>query len=153
MKATTLWQPLASMVALGAKTLETRSWTTMHRGSLAIHAAKNTPPRAYEEFLSDPRRADLLRRYNLTWDDLPRGAIVATVRLVDVYKTDCGLDWIDSTNMMLGDYSPGRYVWKLTELWTAPLPLYCTGGQRLWDWYMPIDLLTGKRISEKVFRP
>lgn len=39
MKALTLWQPWASLVARGEKTIETRSWPTDYRGPLAIHAA------------------------------------------------------------------------------------------------------------------
>lgn len=39
LKALTLTQPWASLVAIGAKEIETRSWTTRHRGWLAIHAA------------------------------------------------------------------------------------------------------------------
>lgn len=43
MKALTLWQPWASLVALGAKRIETRSWSTTYRGPLAIHAAARKP--------------------------------------------------------------------------------------------------------------
>lgn len=39
MKALTLWQPWASLIAVGDKTIETRSWSTKYRGPLAIHAA------------------------------------------------------------------------------------------------------------------
>ena len=39
-KAITLHQPFASLVAWGEKTIETRSWSTKHRGLLAIHSAK-----------------------------------------------------------------------------------------------------------------
>lgn len=39
MKALTLTQPWATLIALGAKTIETRSWATTYRGPLAIHAA------------------------------------------------------------------------------------------------------------------
>ena len=38
MKAVTLYQPYASLVAIGAKKFETRSWKTSYRGPLAIHA-------------------------------------------------------------------------------------------------------------------
>lgn len=38
MRAITLWQPWASLIAIGAKTIETRSWSTAYRGPLAIHA-------------------------------------------------------------------------------------------------------------------
>ncbi len=44
MKATTLWQPWAQLVALGVKTIETRSWRTSYRGPLAIHAGLRRPP-------------------------------------------------------------------------------------------------------------
>jgi hypothetical protein len=43
MKALTLTQPWATLVAIGAKTIETRSWPTSYRGPLAIHAAKGYP--------------------------------------------------------------------------------------------------------------
>jgi activating signal cointegrator 1 len=39
----TLWQPWASLVALGVKTIETRSWSTKYRGPIAIHAAARRP--------------------------------------------------------------------------------------------------------------
>ena len=37
-RALTLHQPWASLIALGVKTIETRSWSTPYRGPLAIHA-------------------------------------------------------------------------------------------------------------------
>lgn len=44
MKAITLHQPWASLIALGVKTVETRSWNTNYRGTLAIHAGLHDPP-------------------------------------------------------------------------------------------------------------
>jgi hypothetical protein len=38
MKALSLWQPWATLVSIGAKRIETRSWPTKYRGPLAIHA-------------------------------------------------------------------------------------------------------------------
>ena len=40
MKALTLTQPWATLIAVGAKRIETRSWGTSYRGRIAIHAAK-----------------------------------------------------------------------------------------------------------------
>ncbi len=45
MKALTLCQPWASLVALGHKRIETRCWETKYRGTLAIHAAAALPPK------------------------------------------------------------------------------------------------------------
>ena len=39
MKALTILQPWASLIACGAKMIETRSWSTAYRGEIAIHAA------------------------------------------------------------------------------------------------------------------
>ncbi len=44
MKALSLHQPWASLIAEGVKTIETRSRATRYRGPLAIHAAKHRPP-------------------------------------------------------------------------------------------------------------
>ena len=38
MKALTIQQPWASVITMGVKTIETRSWSTKYRGPLAIHA-------------------------------------------------------------------------------------------------------------------
>ena len=39
-KALTIAQPWATLVAIGAKQIETRSWQTNYRGDIAIHAGK-----------------------------------------------------------------------------------------------------------------
>ena len=54
MKAITIWQPWASLIACGAKKYETRSWPTKYRGPIAIHAAAKDPrtlPREVREAL------------------------------------------------------------------------------------------------------
>ena len=43
MKALSLKQPWANLVAFGKKTIETRRWTTMHRGDLLIVSCKEPP--------------------------------------------------------------------------------------------------------------
>jgi hypothetical protein len=41
-KALTVRQPHAQLIALGIKTIETRSWATKYRGPLVIHAGLST---------------------------------------------------------------------------------------------------------------
>ncbi|MFL0196977.1 ASCH domain-containing protein [Clostridium sp. WILCCON 0269] len=41
MKTLTLIQPWASLIALGEKKIETRSWRTNYHGELFIHAGKS----------------------------------------------------------------------------------------------------------------
>ena len=40
MKLLSLWEPWATLMAIGAKKIETRSWATSYRGWLAIQASK-----------------------------------------------------------------------------------------------------------------
>jgi hypothetical protein len=85
-KAITLWQPWAQLVALGAKRLETRSWSTKYRGPLAIHAAQAFPTGSRAmvgepEFFGALRTPDGFRYHE---HNLPRGAVVAVAQLVAV---------------------------------------------------------------------
>lgn len=40
MKALSIWEPWASLIACGTKRIETRSWSTEYRGPLLICAAQ-----------------------------------------------------------------------------------------------------------------
>jgi hypothetical protein len=84
-KALTLWQPWASLVALGVKTIETRSWSTSYRGPLAIHAAKTDLHLNVKRCDgADHGRALAAAVKANGFARLPLGAIVATCKLVDV---------------------------------------------------------------------
>lgn len=92
MKALTLHQPWASLIAIGVKSIETRSWSTKYRGPLAIHAsAKRT--RAMSCNLGQWRYGGLT---GCLWRAAPQvrdlqyvrlGVVVATCTLVDVVPT------------------------------------------------------------------
>lgn len=131
MKALSLWQPWASAIAVGAKTIETRSWWTPYRGALAIHAAKTDNAELREFFTWDACQS--LRRHYPTFDDLPFGAIVATCRLVECLKTT-DIDGLTTQERALGDYTAGRYGWVLAEIRMLPLPIPARGAQQLWEW-------------------
>lgn len=89
MKALSLHQPWASLVAVGVKTIETRSWSTLYRGPLAIHATLKRPPYAVVGVgLAGPVRGDD-PHWAMDLRDgqrirLPLGGVVATCMLVDV---------------------------------------------------------------------
>jgi len=91
-KVLTLHQPWASLIALGVKTIETRSWSTQYRGPLAIHAAKRPLGNGalnvgtWTNVTGEPI-AKGEQMMSGGWDRLlvcPLGAIVATATLVDV---------------------------------------------------------------------
>lgn len=104
MKAISLWQPWASMVALGHKKHETRSYVLRHRGPLLIHAGKQFRP-------SQEIYAQTLRDRGWLTGDLPLGALIAQVDVLDCIPAH----WVDAdrTDEALGLFSTGRYAWLL----------------------------------------
>lgn len=152
MKAITLTQPWAQLVALGAKCIETRSWSTRYRGPLAIHAAAGLGPIGglqglYDLCRSEPFRSVLLGAGILGTPALPRGAIVATCELVEVYQIpehqpligfygdDSSRHWdLTDQELAFGDYSPSRYAWLLADVEPLAEPIPARGALGLWNW-------------------
>lgn len=134
MKTLSLTQPWASLVAVGAKQRETRSWSTPYRGQLAIHASKGFPQWAMEYCVVEPFLSVLAYQVGITLiGDLPRGAVIATCNLVDVRR-------ITATNAptgnekAFGDYTPGRFMWFLEDVKMLPFPVPAKGSLGLWEW-------------------
>lgn len=120
-----LWQPWASLMAIGAKRNETRSWFTAYRGPLAIHAAMRWTRQQADALAYPP--------FSLyTGDLLPikLGVIVAVVDLVDCILSD---EWdVQNTplqELQFGDYGPGRWIWKTENLWRPVRPIPVRGRQ------------------------
>ena len=135
MKAITILQPWASLIARGHKRIETRGWYTEHRGPIAIHAGKS---REYAWVV----RGNPYDQLGLA--DLPLGAVVATARLVacvritrsDTYQTADGRLRVELTahERALGDHTPGRWAWVLDDVQRLPDPIPARGKQGLWEW-------------------
>ncbi len=143
MKAITLTQPWATLVAIGAKKLETRSWATRHTGPLAIHAAKGFPRYAIELCWEEPFRGALINAGYHTPGELPRGSVIAVVNLRGCIPTCVGLGLPEEPEMSFGDYGLGRYVWELADVrQMSPAP--CKGSLGLWDWNTPFNESTYK---------
>lgn len=146
MKAISLHQPYASLIAARLKKVETRTWATPYRGWLAIHAAKawgpaqraslrgihELQPRLFAE-LFDPR-------------DLPLGAIVAVARLVDCRRMDEA--WIGEQREIeldVGGWEVGRYGWVLEDVRPVVPAVPLRGHQGLFEVdprALPYELVT-----------
>ena len=107
-KAITIKQPWASLIALGVKHIETRSWATKYRGPIAIHAGLAKPPKMFAccqdvgDYVMHRDHEELaMRRRNVVvgdWDDLPLGAVIATAELTDCLPIyDDPGDWRDGS--------------------------------------------------------
>lgn len=91
MKAITIWQPWASLLACGAKRFETRSWATSYRGPIAIHAAKKDPLAIMQSLPVKTQQkifSTLYEHFNIqggALEKLPTGAVIATAELVNCW--------------------------------------------------------------------
>lgn len=103
MKFLTIRQPWASLIAVGAKTIETRSWSTSYRGPLALHAGMAKPTVSSIGSFTDVTGEPIAEGHERALLDctkwpapggvydkaaavvpLPLGAVVAVADLVDV---------------------------------------------------------------------
>ena len=75
MKAITIKQPFASLIAEGLKEYEFRTWKTHFRGEILIHAGKGIDKEAMKR----------LEYLNLEY---PSGKIIAKVNITDCVKID-----------------------------------------------------------------
>jgi hypothetical protein len=131
-KVLSLTQPWATLMALDAKKIETRSWTTSHRGPIAIAASVSFPADCQRICLIEPYRSCLLAGGYKGPSDLPRGAILAVVDLIDVLPTQLIVrHGISAQEREFGDYNPFRFGWLTRNVRRLPRPLAFKGGQGL----------------------
>jgi hypothetical protein len=155
MKAITILQPYASLIAVGAKRFETRSWATAYRGPIAIHAGKK-PYFQESAIVCSPFANETNRILGFRWNRLPYGAVIATADLVECWEcigpdvagnlmirhkakpgrqeSDWENRYLEDNEILFGDFSKGRYAWELDNVQPLTEPVYCRGRQRLWNW-------------------
>lgn len=135
MRALTVHQPWAQLIAVGAKTIETRSWPppdALIGEVLVIHAAATLAGiNQIAAGIGDPC-GDIeatLAAHGYTLDDqlglgppysqVPLGEIVASCRVVGAIPTD----FVPPAQRIYGDFTPGRWAWHLD--WIAPTERLC----------------------------
>lgn len=140
MKAITIKQPWASLIAINKKHYETRSWNTKYRGPILIHAGKKIEKEYLKDYLfKNPLSESGIKNI----EDIPVGAIIAKAILKDCIKVvECGYTYsiledgtkIEGDEFYFGDYSEGRYIWKLEEVIQLKEPIPCKGQLSLWNY-------------------
>lgn len=149
MKTLSLTQPWATLVAIGAKRVETRSWNAKYSGPLAIHAAKSFPgwakdccsERVFLRALGWPTPSDSRVGITQDWMDLltrnikalPLGCVIGTVTLLGCRFTEDVVGQLSEQEVALGDYARGRYAWMLADAKLLPEPIPAKGSLGLWD--------------------
>lgn len=132
--ALSLWQPWASLIAKGAKTIETRSWSTNYRGKLAIHAGKNTKALHEDFYMGTNLFINFGDALGISpeqmLEELPLGGVVALVDLVDVLPAQEALKKYRDQEPF-GDFSEGRFAWILENIRPILPAVEMSGQQKL----------------------
>lgn len=120
MKALTICQPYAELIARGEKLIENRTWRTMHRGPIVIHAGKG---RHYLDTYPDLRASEC-----------DFGKLIAVAVLTNcVPRRKLPADLRDN------EHAEGPFCWLLSPgVWRLPDPIPCPGALSLWT--VPDDL-------------
>lgn len=157
-KTISLKQPWATLLVLGVKTIETRSWASAYRGPLAIHASASTDKdlmaflgrdKAFQSAL----KSALGERYDsFSLSALPRGCVLGvgfleTCLRIPRSKTTYQSSAAKSANfrrgvtlppetpeLEFGDYEPGRYAWVFGRVKAFAKPIPARGALALWEW-------------------
>ena len=149
-KCITLFQPWASLVALGAKKIETRSWRIWYRGPLLIHASRAFPRYARDLCKKEPFATILLGagyKHPLSGlvdpGQLPRGAVVAACTLQHCVRIGTAGIALPppEPERSFGDYTAGRYAWMLSDIQPLPTPIAARGSMGLWEPDQEVRLL------------
>ena len=127
MKVLTLIQPWATLIALGEKRIETRSWRTNYRGTIAIHAGKKID----KPSMLDPFYISVLKKHGITIP--PTGQIIAICNLIDVLPTEKIRSQLQEKKIYFGNYSDNRFAWILDDVKTIT-PVKAKGKLGLWSY-------------------
>lgn len=137
MRTITLIEPWATLITIGAKCFETRSWPAGFTGPVAIHAGKNETF-IEEAFTCDPV-AGALREHNVA--EFHLGHVIAVAWLNSCRPTEIVRPMIDDFERAYGDYADGRWAWELTHVLRFARPVPARGFQKVWDWQAEDDAL------------
>lgn len=156
-------------MSIGAKQIESRSWSTSYRGLLAIHQAKGLGPvggkRGFADQCAGQPFNRVLTKYLSEFDGRPRdvgdsiplGAVVCVVELVGCHSTNFTQWLLSDGSLMLmpapgsneerfGDYSPMRWAWVTKNSRRVWPPIYVPGQQGLRDVPAELEAEIRKRL-------
>jgi hypothetical protein len=147
MKTISIIQPWATLIMIGEKNFETRSWATKYRGELGIHASKKVDKRICEQ---EPFKS-ILDKYGYEANNLPIGLIIGVCNLQQCYKIRRptgaeGMVFLDivggrsigwggfmPNEYHFGDYTEGRFAWEMSDVKQIE-PIPAKGQLGLWNY-------------------
>lgn len=161
MKAISIYNPWAELMACEAKRNETRSWATSYRGPLAICSARTWNSDCQlalersetQDALPIPAYRAAAGYKHTRKEDLRFGVILCVVEVYGCLSTNfVRVGWLedDAPNDALvvseqefafGNYEPDRFAWLTRNCRRLPVPVPVTGRQGLFN-------LTGETLAK-----
>jgi hypothetical protein len=138
MKAISLWQPWATLMAIGAKKNETRGRRTHVRGDIVICSAKRVelPSLVILQQLYELASTDPALRRSTAWavfNSLPFGYALCVVTLHGCVPTEVERHVISAIEERCGNYEDGRFAWQTGNLRPFNQPFPIKGSQGWFD--------------------
>jgi hypothetical protein len=135
MKAISVQQPFAYEILSGQKTIEVRSWDTLHRGDLLICSSG-------KPFYSREEMEEIEEEYGCTF---LYGRALCVVRVVDVRLMQKG----DEEEALMDEVDPEAYSWVLEDV-RLVVPIPVKGKQGLFNVDDSLITLSPFRYDETV---
>jgi len=138
-KAISVLNPWAVLLAIGAKTYETRSWVTPYRGPIAIHASKKfggvEQAIAFSEPFFEVLKREMFKEFFAeSFRTKYCGAVLATGELTGCFATEAIAHTLSDQEKAFGDFRRGRFAWRIENVKLLETPVACKGRLGLWEW-------------------
>jgi hypothetical protein len=134
MKVLSLIEPYATIISMGKKYIETRSYKTNYRGELYIHASST---KIKKEWANNKKLMDLLEGRKLNY-----GNIICKCNLVDcIYMDEEFINKIKKNHQeyICGIYEIGRYAWILEDIKVLDKKIPAKGKLNIWNYERDVD--------------
>src|SRR5258705_10477702 len=120
LKALSVRQPWAWAILHGGKDIENRSWDTMLRGTVALHAARTAETSAFFNFIRDRNLLPKIALEEGAVDNLPKGAVIGLVDVIDCVSASPSKWWEGPKGFVLANPRP-------------LIPIPCRGAMQFFD--------------------
>ena len=130
MKVLSLTELYATLIKKGKKQIETKSWKTLYRGELYIHASNTSIPKKWKD------NKELM--YLVKDSSLNFGNIICKCNLVDcIYMAKEYVENMKKNNYqeyICGEYKEGRYAWILENIQVLKNTIKAKGHLSIWNY-------------------
>jgi len=135
MKALTISQPYANLIACGKKPIENRRWPTNYRGPLAIHAGKGTHYLSRSELAAFPTGMVIAKCRLIACFDMKQAVVLAHREALPQELVNSGWNLNHMWSVLNHEHTEGPWCWLLSDVVQLAEPVPARGQQGLWEWH------------------